>query len=84
MHLLFYLFYWVRDLILLLNIFSPYSLFLHDLLMLLCVLGWVSQGTDSEIEISLKKVYWEYSVFQGQPLGGRGGGREAGLGRGRT
>lgn len=45
--------------------------------MLLCVLDWVSQGRDSEIEISVKEVYWEYSMFQGQPFGGREGEREA-------
>lgn len=48
------------------------------------VLDWVSQDIDSEIEISVKEVYWEYSMFQGQPFGGREGEREAEPGRGRT
>ena len=42
---------------------------------LLCMLGWISQKTDYEIEISLKEVYLECSVLQGQALGERGGGR---------
>lgn len=33
-------------------------------------------GMNCEIEISMKKVYWECSVFQGQPLGGREGRRD--------
>lgn len=43
--------------------------------MLLCMLGWISQETDYEIEISLKEVYLECSVLQGQALGQWGGER---------
>lgn len=49
---------------------------LYDLLMFLCVLGWISQETDSEIEISMKEVYWECSVLQDQPRREREGTRE--------
>lgn len=44
----------------LLNVLFPLSLFLDDLPMLLCGLSWVSQETESEIEMSMKEIYWEF------------------------
>jgi len=43
--------YWVRDLILLFFFFCPYHCsYMVCSYMLLCMLGWISQKTDYEIE----------------------------------
>lgn len=57
----------------LLNVLYPLSLFLHGLPKLLCGLSWVSQEIDSEIEMSMKEIYWEFLFSKSIPLGGREG-----------
>lgn len=53
----------------------PLSLLLHDLPMLFYVFGWVSQETDSELEVSVKE--FTGNVLRTGSTPGRGEGQSA-------